>query len=378
MNVTVSVHGRWHAFELATELQDRGLLSQLLTTYPRMAVKQITTRTLPVISKPSLELRRRIYDRWGFGAKPDCDIAAAFGRFAAKQVSPDTNLFIGWSSASLEAIPIVQGRGGKVVIERGSTHIQHQANILRIGYERAGLPWDGTDPLIIERELAEYQAADAIAVPTTFARQSFIDHGIPGDKIIVNPYGTDLSERVGRKQKIGSGPLRLLFVGGVSVRKGAPWLIEALKELEGQAACRFAGPVEPALRQMYGAGLPENVEWLGPLSSADVDRELSAADVFCLPSLEEGFPLSLLDAMAAGLTCVVTPAASDGVVRDGKNGILVPPMDVRALVTALDGISVDRSRLPVLGEAARAAVHEGYSWRDYGDRAVAAYEALLS
>ena len=134
MNVTVSVHGRWHAFELATELQDRGLLSQLLTTYPRMAVKQVTTRTLPVISRPSLEIRRRIYDRWGFGAKPDREIAAAFGRFASEQVSPDTNIFIGWSSASLEAIPIVQGRGGKVIIERGSTHIQHQMDMLLTGY----------------------------------------------------------------------------------------------------------------------------------------------------------------------------------------------------------------------------------------------------
>ena len=129
---------------------------------------------------------------------------------------------------------------------------------------------------------------------------------------------------------------------------------------------------------MYGEGFPDNVELLGPLSSADVDRELSAADVFCLPSLEEGFPLSLLEAMAAGLTCVVTPAASGGVVRDGKNGVLVPPMDVRALVTALDSISADRSRLAVLGEAARAAVQDGYSWRDYGDRAVAAYEVLFS
>jgi len=251
-------------------------------------------------------------------------------------------------------------------------------DILRTGYERAGLPWDGTDPLIIERELAEYQAADAIAVPTTFARQTFIDQGIPGDKIIVNPYGTGLSGRVGGKEKIGSGPLRLLFVGGVSVRKGAPWLIEALKELEGQVVCRFAGPVEPALRQMYGAGLPDNVELLGPLSSVDVDRELAAADVFCLPSLEEGFPLSVLEAMAAGLACVVTPAASGGVVRDGKNGVLVPSMDVRALVTALDGISADPSRLPGLGEAARAVVQDGYSWKDYGDRAVAAYEVLLS
>ena len=136
-----------------------------------------------------------------------------------------------------------------------------------------------------------------------------------------------------------------------------------------------AGPVEPALRQMYGAGLPENVELLGPLSSADVDRELSAADVFCLPSLEEGF---LVFAGGDGRRPHVCGDTGGVWWRSAgrQKRSLVPPMDVWALVTALDGISADRSRLPVLGEAARVAVQDGYSWRDYGDRAVAAYEVL--
>ena len=169
MKVTVSVHGRWHAFELATELQDRGLLSQLLTTYPRMAVKQITTRTLPVISRPSLEIRRRMYDRWGFGTKPDRGIAAAFGRFASEQVSSDTNLFIGWSSASLEAIPIVQGRA-----EKSSSREALRISSIKwicFGPAMSGQAFHGMGPTLssLSRELAEYQAADAIAVPTTLA-----------------------------------------------------------------------------------------------------------------------------------------------------------------------------------------------------------------
>jgi len=378
MNITVSVHGRWHAFELAAQLQDRGELKQLLTTYPRSVVRSVTGRPLPVISKPSLELRRRIYDRLRLGSKPDAAIAMSFGRFAGRTVSKETDLFVGWSSASLEAISVVQGRGGKVVIERGSTHIGHQSDILQAGYDALGLQWEGIDPRIMERELAEYDAADAIAVPTDYSRQTFIDRGIPREKIIVNPYGTELGLPADRPNEDHSGPLRVLFAGGVGIRKGVPWLLDAMRELNGRAECRFAGPIDSAVRDKVSAGLPDNMQMLGPLSSASLARERANADIFCLPSIEEGFPLSVLEAMAAGLPCVVTPAASGGILEDGVNGLLVPPMDPGALVSAVETLASDRSSLRRYGNEARSTVQNGYTWKDYGDRAVAAYEALLA
>ena len=95
---------------------------------------------------------------------------------------------------------------------------------------------------------------------------------------------------------------------------------------------------------MYGEGLPDNVEFLGPLSSADVDRELSAADVFCLPSLEEGsFVFAGGDGRRPHVCGDTGGVWWRGAGRQKRS--FGAPMDVRALVTALDGISADRSRL---------------------------------
>jgi len=378
MKVAVSVHGRWHAFELASELFDRGCLSQLLTTYPKAVVTQLSGRHLPVFSKPSLEFRRRIYDRWKIGTKPDAAIAAAFGQFAANKVPESIDVFVGWSSASLEAIKVVQERGGKAVIERGSTHIQHQSEVLKTGSEMLGLTFEQTDPRIVERELAEYEHADAIFVPTKFARDTFVERGVSPAKLIVNPYGVKLAPSNQVEATTPDGPVKILFVGGVGIRKGVPWLLEAARQLDRLAEFRLAGPVEPILAEKLGSDLPDNVTLLGAVSSTEVSRELASADIFCLPSLEEGFPLSLLEAMAAGCACVVTGAASGGVIEHRINGIVVPAMESAALGEALGQLAGDPVQIKKLGDAAKSTVQNGYTWKDYGDRAVAAYEVLLS
>ena len=129
---------------------------------------------------------------------------------------------------------------------------------------------------------------------------------------------------------------------------------------------------------MYSAGLPDNVEFLGPLSSADVDRELSAADVFLPAVSRRGVPFVFAggDGRRSHVCGDTSGVWWRGAGRQKRS--FGAPMDVRALVTAVDAILADRSRLSAMGEAARKAVQAGYSWRDYGNRAVAAYEVLLS
>jgi glycosyltransferase involved in cell wall biosynthesis len=90
---------------------------------------------------------------------------------------------------------------------------------------------------------------------------------------------------------------------------------------------------------------------------------LREADVFVLPSQQEGLPLSLLEAMASGVGVIVTPVGGIGrVVVDGQNGLLVPPCDVGALSCALVRMVTNESERVRLGMAARET-SLGYSWR---------------
>ena len=126
MKIIVSVHGRFHAFELALGLHKHGFLHSLLTTYPEFMVKSIVDGNFPVKTKPYLEFLRRSLDKISFLNSQDLFISCSFGKFAAKHVKniEEAKLLVGWSSATLEAIKPAQNLGKKIILERGSSHIR--------------------------------------------------------------------------------------------------------------------------------------------------------------------------------------------------------------------------------------------------------------
>jgi glycosyltransferase involved in cell wall biosynthesis len=379
--VNVSVHGRWHAFELANGLYRHGHLGRLLTTYPEIVARRYLDAGAEVRTRPLLELRRRAFDQWRIGTKPDLSIAIGFARFAAAEAASDADILVGWSSSLWEAIAPAKAAGMKVVVERGSTHIRHQARILRDAYGELGLSGELPLPEIAEREIAEYAAADAIAVPTNYAAETFAAEGVARDKLIVNGYGVDISKFAppGGDAEAGADTdrARILFVGRVGVRKGVPWLLRAMKRGGGPGKLDLVGPVEDGFADYLRRESSATVAVKGAVPSQALPAIYARAQVFCLPSLEEGMPLTLLQAMASGLPVVVTAAASGGIVEQSGAGIVVPPGDADAIWEALDRLTADAELARQMGQAGRRAVQAGFSWQDYADRAIGSYRNLL-
>ena len=138
-------------------------------------------------------------------------------------------------------------------------------------------------------------------------------------------------------------------------------LIEAVSLL-GDAArnCRFVvigdGEQGPALQRMIAQrGLEDRVTLLGP--RLDVPRILALADLFVLPSVSEGMPIAIMEAMALGLPVVATAVGGvPELVVDGETGLLVPPRDPAALADAIRRVIDDEGDRKRLGEAGRARV----------------------
>lgn len=371
MKVAVAVHGRFHGFELAEQLAAQGSLSRLDTTYPGFACPPgLKRRTLP-----ALELLRRAWPRLHLPGNPDLFIARRFARSLAAHL-PEADILVGWSGATLDAIVPAHARGMKVVLERGSTHMAHQTEILRQAHARFGLDWAATDPRLIERELAEYRQADLICTGCAHARQTFIEHGIDPAKVAVNPYGVDLTcFAPDDKPRLK----RVLFAGQVGVRKGIPWLVEAFRQLPRDWELHLAGPIEPGMDQVFARLDMSRVVLRGPLNRQILAEEYRRAAIFCLPSIEEGFGMVILQAMASGCAVVAStatggPDAGD----DAEQLLLVPPADSPALGRALLRLTEDAALRERLGWAARARVAHGFSWTDYGQRAIALYQMLTN
>lgn len=169
-------------------------------------------------------------------------------------------------------------------------------------------------------------------------------------------------------------PLRALGVGRLVPKKGFDVLVEACAILK-RRGFHFEttivgehGEHEIELRRQIAArGLRDRVRLIGPLEQARLYREYQSADVFCLPCRvldngdRDGLPNVLMEAMACGLPVITTPISGiPEIIKDGKNGTLVPPDDAEALANAIQRISSDRMLARNLGRAGRLTVLERF------------------
>ncbi len=168
----------------------------------------------------------------------------------------------------------------------------------------------------------------------------------------------DLPDLPVRRKGTASANFRIVSVGRLSPEKGHRFLIEALKGLNIEFTATILGDgvlKEELCRLIDQYDLSDLIDLPG--FSEDVLPILSNADLFVLPSLHEGSPNALIEAMAIGLPCIAS--AVGGVlelIEDGQSGLLVPPADSEALKAAIHRVLTDRALAENLGKNARRKI----------------------
>jgi glycosyltransferase involved in cell wall biosynthesis len=227
---------------------------------------------------------------------------------------------------------------------------------------------------------SEVEAADVILVGSEFARQTFIMAGIPPERLLVATYGVDTELFVPDSVSCSSSQaFTALFAGSIGQRKGISYLLDAWaiflhSHVRDDArlllAGSFVGNPAPVLQR---AALFEHLPHR-PL--AELPKIFRAASVFVLPSIVEGMPLVVLEAMACGVPCIVTPNGPADVVRDGVDGFVVPIRDPAAIADRLQRLAEDPELRQQMSRNARARALE-YTWASYTDRVLAGLRAKL-
>jgi glycosyltransferase involved in cell wall biosynthesis len=172
------------------------------------------------------------------------------------------------------------------------------------------------------------------------------------------------------------------MIARLTEQKGHRFLLEALARTPALSRVQLiaigGGDLESALvAQATELGLASRVHFLGP--RRDLGDLLAAMDVFVMPSLWEGLPLSLVLAMGASRACVATRVAGiPEVVDDGRTGLLVPPADAAALGAALARLFGDAALRQRMGADAAAAVRPRFNVERYVDSIVGIYDRLLT
>lgn len=231
---------------------------------------------------------------------------------------------------------------------------------------------DSRTELYAERERQEWQFADLILAPSQFVLDGLIQSGVPREKCRIVPYGIDIGKFSSQQtEKRTNGRLKVLFIGTIGLRKGIQYLLQAAGKLADAIELRAVGPIM-CNREKLSTATPTNTEYTGQVPHSEILKHYKWADVFCLPSLNEGSAGVTYQALAAGLPVICTPNTGS-VVRDGVDGYIVPIRDSDTIAEILGLLARERSLLSEMACNARQRAKE-YDWFHYGERLI---EAVL-
>jgi glycosyltransferase involved in cell wall biosynthesis len=312
-----------------------------------------------------LAAQGRLYEAY---AKTD----EAFASAVARLKLPPHDVFFGYSYASLEMLRAEKQRGMLTVLDQidpGAVEFRIVADEMKQHPEIAGPPPEFPTNNF-DRNRREWELADIIIVNSEWSRKAIVAEGADPKTIEVLPLAYEV-DAGNRKSEIGNrkseGPLRVLWLGQVNVRKGIHYLMAAARLLEGENV-RFdvVGPL--GILPEAAASAPRNLTFHGPVSRDRAAEWYRQSDVFVLPTLSDGFALTQLEALAHGLPVIATPNCGS-VVEHGKTGFIVPSRDAGALADAIRKFAADRTLSASMAPACLAAVN-AYSVETYGKRLV--------
>ncbi|SNT21009.1 Glycosyltransferase involved in cell wall bisynthesis [Granulicella rosea] len=378
MKIVQATFGVFHHFELARELLRRGHLERIYSTFPwrrlrREGIPRELVETFPWVHATQFVLGRVP------GLPPAVDVyldrllGTSFDSWTARRM-PACDALIALSGTGLENGRVARSRGGRFICDRGSTHRVHQAEIVEQEHRIWKQPFRPDAQRTVSRELAIYDLADAIVVPSLAARRSFLERGHAPEKVHAIPYGVRLESFSPR----GAPPVdrfEVLYVGGVALRKGIPYLLQAFAALRHpNKRLRIVGWIAQEVKALLATLPQDGVEWLGALPQSELPAMMSASHALVLPSIEDGFGLVVPQSMACGCVpiCSANAGAADA-IADGVDGFIVEARRADLIAGRLQQLADDPALRERISAAALASVRRLGGWTQYGDQ----WESLL-
>jgi glycosyltransferase involved in cell wall biosynthesis len=231
--------------------------------------------------------------------------------------------------------------------------------------------WPGFDdwgPGHEDRLDREIELADTVLLGSSFAADSFVAAGIPRSKLQVVPYGVDSALFLPPAEPVTQGDghaFKVIYAGQLTQRKGLSYLLRgyaAFRRADTEltlVGARVGGP-EPlhAFEQLF-VHVPHQTRQA-------LAQRYRNAHVFVFPTLVEGMPLVVLEAMACGLPVIVTANGPAGIVRDGVDGFIVPQRSALAVTEKLELLYRNPELRISMGRNAAVRARE-FSWQAYAN-----------
>lgn len=389
--ILVTHPGRQHSHQAALALQKAGLLAgywagapsleehgrrvpralwRRLVTYAPVPLDPARVRWAPWV--PGL---RRLGDRLPGGAAREADFAACrlFDRWVARRL-PRVSGVIACEISALSTFRAARARGMAALLDAPSIHWAAQDRL------HGTLDPPGLHRRIVRVKEEEIALADHILTVSELARQTYLEAGVPAGKVHAVPLGADLALfRPDGAEETPHDGFVFLFAGASIHRKGFDLLLEAFARVAAEvpdARLRVVGPRGDAAHLLERfSQLP--IEVPGPTDQRGLATEFRRADCLVLPSRNDSYAMVVTEALAAGLPAIVSEmVGAKDLIRDGKNGWIVPAGDAAPLAARMLACARDRAGVRTMREECRRSA-EGATWEAYHERLATLLSTIL-
>jgi len=296
------------------------------------------TRLNPMIGMLSAAAMGYLPKRWKEAGR--FQTYPLFDHWLKKHLKAGDRLITSFAHA-VECQKWLNNHDGMCLLDAGNSHPENFWEIVESEHRKWGCSIPPVSKSYHKRCLESASLAQGVIGLSRFVTDSFVVRGMSRDRTFVLPRPIDLSlfyPSTAPRPK--DRPLTLICTGGINLRKGSPYLFEAYREIlrthpdARLLVNRSISPnIEPLLEKF--SDLP--IEWFPKMNHKDLGEHLRSADLFLLPSLEDGLARTATEAMACGLPCILSKntGAAD-LITPGVNGEIVPIRDVDAIVKTVN------------------------------------------
>jgi glycosyltransferase involved in cell wall biosynthesis len=372
----------------ATDYYSKGLTARLAKVFPPPIATRAEARSTPdlpsekVAAFPAFALSNALSIKLQRGVEGPSRrwirIGEQFARLCRRHLRSDTTHVYAFTSAAHELFSAAKASGALCILDHATAPRKNEMKLVHEEHKRFP-DWatqEKTDAFIEryhQRQIEEARMADIVICNSTFARRTLLAAGVSPETVAVVPLGVRLPAITSplRRTRDSRGRLRVLYVGGEALRKGVPYLVEALSMLGALSIeARFVGDLALSahgVREVQRVG-----HVFGGVPRNQMDQHFDWADVLVLPSVSDTFGLVMIEAMARGIPVIASDhTGAPDVLRDRIDGFVVPIRDSLAIAAKLDELA---SQPQILSDMSRSAAQRAvsFSLSAYRERLISA------
>lgn len=390
MQLTVSVGPGAHSEELLEHLVRHGALKRVIHSWPRLSVHDFNNQTKELkLTKEISYYRFLVHAAWALWRRipywkryqtPQAWIFNLYDKLASRMLG-EPDIFLGWSQVSLLSLREAKKLGAVAALEHPMTHVDQWQSVMSEEYARHGKEAASFNSLfssaMVRRMKKEYEEAEFIVVPSTSAERSFTGRGVPESKMIRIPFGVDVS-LFRPANSLEASPFRVLFAGRLELLKGVHYLLQAWSELKlPNAELWLIGSVLPEIRPFLARYGSPRIRVIGEVPRSGMPEYYRQAHALVFPTLNDGFGLVMLEAMASALPVIATQnSGGPDAIEDGVSGFIIPIRDVEAIKEKIHRLHAHRDESKEMGLRGRRALMARFTREHYCRRLLKAHTAI--